>query len=103
MYSVVCVALLMIRQKTDTSPREPLSAQPAVEQGQITHWYDQIFDAFFKTKPEGSGVGLAISKSVVESQGGRIWASGDDRCGGAMFHFTLAAAPAETNPAVDAA
>jgi signal transduction histidine kinase len=63
---------------------------------------DQIFDAFFTTKPQGSGMGLAICKSIVESQGGRIWAIGDDGRG-ATFHFTLPAATAETNPPVDAA
>jgi PAS domain S-box-containing protein len=63
---------------------------------------DQIFDAFFTTKPQGSGMGLAISKSIVESQGGRIWANSDGGRG-ATFHFTLPAAPAETNPPVDAA
>jgi PAS domain S-box-containing protein len=63
---------------------------------------DQIFDAFFTTKPQGSGMGLAISKSIVESQGGRIWANGDGGRG-ATFHFTLSAAPVETNPPVDAA
>ena len=63
---------------------------------------DQIFDAFFTTKPQGSGMGLAISKSIIESQGGRIWANGDGGRG-ATFHFTLPAAAAETNPPVDAA
>jgi signal transduction histidine kinase len=63
---------------------------------------DQIFDAFFTTKPQGSGMGLAISKSIVESHGGRIWANGDGGLG-ATFHFTLPAAPAETKPPVDAA
>ena len=63
---------------------------------------DQIFDAFFTTKPEGSGMGLAISKSIVDSQGGRIWANGDGGRG-TTFHFTLPAAPPETNPPVDAA
>jgi signal transduction histidine kinase len=63
---------------------------------------DQIFDAFFTTKPQGSGMGLAISKSIVESHGGQIWANGDGGRG-ATFHFTLPAAPAETNPPMDAA
>jgi signal transduction histidine kinase len=63
---------------------------------------DQIFDAFFTTKPQGSGMGLAISKSIVESQGGRIWANGDGEPG-ATFHFTLPAALAETNPRVNPA
>jgi signal transduction histidine kinase len=51
---------------------------------------DQIFDAFFTTKPQGSGMSLAISKSIVESHGGRIWANGNGGRGG-TFHFTLPA------------
>jgi PAS domain S-box-containing protein len=63
---------------------------------------DEIFNAFFTTKPQGSGMGLAISKSIVESHGGRIWTN-DDGGHGVTFHFTLPAAPAETNPPKDAA
>jgi signal transduction histidine kinase len=49
---------------------------------------DQIFGAFFTTKQQGSGMGLAISKSIFESHGGRIWANGSGGRG-ATFHFTL--------------
>jgi PAS domain S-box-containing protein len=49
---------------------------------------DRIFDAFFTTKPQGSGMGLAISRSIIEAHGGHLWATANDGRG-AAFHFTL--------------
>jgi len=49
---------------------------------------DQIFNAFFTTKPDGTGMGLRISRSIVESHGGRLWATVNSPRG-ASFHLTL--------------
>jgi|SRR4029078_10711718 len=52
----------------------------------------QIFNAFFTTKEHGTGMGLRISRTIIEAHGGRLWAT-ENLPKGAIFHFTLPAEP----------
>jgi len=58
--------------------------------GLPTQEMDQLFNAFFTTKDHGTGMGLSISRSIVESHEGRLWAAGNSPRG-ANFYFTLPA------------
>jgi signal transduction histidine kinase len=49
---------------------------------------EQIFEAFFTTKPTGMGMGLAICRSIIVAHGGRLWASPGTSCG-TVFHVVL--------------
>jgi signal transduction histidine kinase len=49
---------------------------------------DRIFAAFYTTKPEGMGMGLSISRSIIDAHHGRLWATQNDGPG-ATFQFTL--------------
>ena len=61
-------------------------------EGLPTEQAHQIFDAFFTTKSHGTGMGLRISRSIVESHGGHLWATPNSPRG-ASFCFTLPAVP----------
>src|SRR5438552_6495469 len=56
--------------------------------GVLAEKMDQIFNPFFTSKSEGTGMGLPISRSIIESHGGRLWAVSDPGRG-ATFKFTL--------------
>jgi signal transduction histidine kinase len=48
----------------------------------------RLFEPFFTTRPNGMGMGLAISRSIIEVHGGRLWAESDGSTG-SVFYFTL--------------
>ena len=56
--------------------------------GLLPEQAEQIFNAFFSTKAQGTGMGLSISRSIIESHGGRLWATSNSGRG-ATFNFTL--------------
>jgi PAS domain S-box-containing protein len=78
---------LLIRSGVDGSQGVLVSVQdsgPGLDPNNLDH----LFDAFYTTKPQGLGMGLAISRSLVEAHGGRLWASANAPHG-AVFQFTL--------------
>jgi PAS domain S-box-containing protein len=59
-----------------------------IDNGPGVHDPDRIFDAFMTTKEKGMGIGLAVSSSIVEAHGGRLWAE-NNKTGGATFNVAL--------------
>ena len=74
-------AAMLLVTVTDTGAGVPREAQEA------------LFDLFHSTKSEGMGLGLAISRAIIEAHGGRLWA--ESRSRGGVFRFTLPAGHAE--------
>jgi signal transduction histidine kinase len=62
--------------------------------GLDAHQFDHIFEAFFTTKQNGIGMGLSISRTIVEAHGGRLWPALNSGPG-AKFQFTLPTAGTE--------
>jgi PAS domain S-box-containing protein len=68
-----------------------------IDNGPGVDFPDQIFDAFMTTKANGMGIGLAVSRSIVEAHGGRLWAENGPN-GGARLNVTLPLPPMSGEP-----
>ena len=78
---------LIVGSAKDASPRVLVAVRdsgPGLNPASV----DRLFHAFYTTKPQGMGMGLAISRSIVEAHGGRLWATANVPHG-AVFQFTL--------------
>ena len=78
---------LVIRSKQDTPTEVTISVEDSGV-GFSPGIADKIFDPFFTTKPQGIGMGLSISRSIIEAHHGRLWASARPS-GGTIFQFTI--------------
>ncbi|HEX6927515.1 MAG TPA: PAS domain S-box protein [Longimicrobiaceae bacterium] len=89
---------LLIRTGREEGDRVRLSVRDAGE-GLQAEGMDRLFDVFYTTKRGGMGVGLAVSRSIVESHRGRLWAEPNDGPG-ATFSFSIPALSAQTDARV---
>ncbi|MDB6037885.1 MAG: histidine kinase [Verrucomicrobiales bacterium] len=79
------------RRETRNSTSEALISVQDAGIGFKSEEVDRLFEAFYTTKPQGIGMGLAISRSIIEDHGGHLWAEQNQRSG-ATFSFSLPAA-----------
>jgi signal transduction histidine kinase len=78
---------LVVKSDADEADNVRVAVSDSGE-GLDTANLERVFDAFFTTKPDGMGMGLAISRTIIESHGGRLWATSNSPHG-AVFQFTL--------------
>jgi signal transduction histidine kinase len=99
-FSVARIGPISAQSKVNDSPRERLVSSEKYESngvvvavedlgiGLAAESLEHLFDAFYTTKPSGMGMGLAISRTIIEAHGGRLWAA-PNAGPGATFQFIL--------------
>jgi signal transduction histidine kinase len=88
---------LLIRTERDDGDRVRLTVQDA-GMGLVPQAMDRIFEAFYTTKNEGMGMGLSVSRSIIERHHGRLWAAPHDGPG-TTFSFSIPCGPASATGA----
>jgi PAS domain S-box-containing protein len=91
---------LLIRTQRDDGDRVRLTVRD-VGIGLEPHVMDKLFQAFYTTKSSGMGIGLSVSRSIIEKHGGRLWAEPNDGPG-ATFAFSIPRVPERTTDAAPA-
>ena len=89
----------MIRTERDGEDRVRLSVRDTGV-GFEPQGMDRLFDAFYTTKSSGMGIGLSVSRSIIESHKGRLWATPNDGPG-ATFSFSIPCRPSAVTNAED--
>jgi signal transduction histidine kinase len=85
MLCIVCAKPVQnIRQLSRTGPDAELSGSVCLGEDKL----NEIFDMFYTTKEQGTGLGLTVARTIVETYDGKIWAE-NQTGGGAVFRFTL--------------
>jgi len=93
--------LLLIRTERDAEDRVRLSVRDT-GMGFEPQGLDRLFDAFYTTKSGGMGIGLSVSRSIIESHKGRLWATPNDGPG-ATFSFSIPCGPQDGSLGVSVA